>query len=71
MKAIATVFSICLTAGSLWAAPHPGKAPYEPYCGACHAPDGKGIAGGQFPPLAGSEWVGGKPERMIELVLHG
>lgn len=71
MKAIATVFSICLTAGSLWAAPHPGKAPYEQYCGACHAPDGKGIAGGQFPPLAGSEWVGGKPERMIELVLHG
>ncbi|MGB0144137.1 MAG: PA14 domain-containing protein [Akkermansiaceae bacterium] len=60
-----------ITLGSLWAAPHPGKAPYEQYCGACHAPNGEGIAGGQFPPLAGSQWVGGKPERIIELVLHG
>lgn len=52
-------------------AAHPGKKPYELYCGACHAPDGKGISGGQFPPLAGSEWVKGKPERIIEIVLHG
>ncbi len=52
-------------------ADHPGKAPYELYCGACHAPDGKGISGGQFPPLAKSEWVSGKPERIIEIVLHG
>ncbi len=57
--------------GPLEAAPHPGKAPYEQYCGACHAPNGEGIAGGQFPPLAKSEWVGGKPERIIEIVLHG
>lgn len=53
------------------AAQHPGKAPYQQYCGACHAPDGKGLEGGQFPPLVDSEWVGGKPERIIEIVLHG
>lgn len=60
-----------LLSTTLLHAAHPGKAPYELYCGACHAPDGKGISGGQFPPLAGSEWVKGKPERIIEIVLHG
>ena len=48
-----------------------GKSNYTLYCSACHAPDGKGIGNGQFPPLAGSEWVKGKPDRMIQLVLHG
>jgi mono/diheme cytochrome c family protein len=71
MKIILSASALFLTLGSLWAAPHPGKAPYEQYCGACHAPNGEGIAGGQFPPLAGSLWVGGRPERIIELVLHG
>ena len=52
-------------------ADHPGKAPYELYCGACHAPDGKGISEGQFPPLAKSKWIKGRPERIIEVVLHG
>ena len=52
-------------------ADHPGKAPYELYCGACHAPDGKGISEGQFPPLARSKWIKGRPERIIEVVLHG
>lgn len=52
-------------------AAHPGKNSYELYCGACHAPDGKGINNGQLPPLAGSEWVDDKSERMIEIVLHG
>lgn len=60
-----------LLSTTLLHAAHPGKAPYELYCGACHAPDGKGISGGQFPPLAESEWVKGKPERIIEIVLHG
>ena len=59
-----------LTAVPLFAA-HPGQAPYELYCGACHAPDGKGVSGGQNPPLAKSLWVKGKPERIIEIVLHG
>lgn len=44
---------------------------YLTYCGACHAEDGKGATGGQFPPLAGSEWLQGKPERAIQVVLHG
>lgn len=48
-----------------------GKSNYTLYCSACHAPDGKGIGNGQFPPLAESEWVKGKPDRMIQLVLHG
>lgn len=61
----------CALSTSLLSAAHPGKAPYELYCGACHSPDGKGINVGQFPPLAGSEWVDGKSERLIEIVLHG
>ena len=64
-------FAATLLSTSFLLANHPGKAPYELYCGACHAPDGKGISGGQNPPLAESEWVRGKPERTIEIVLHG
>jgi cytochrome c553 len=66
------LLTLSLLTSSFLHADHPGKAPYELYCGACHAPDGKGIGTeGQFPPLAGSEWITGKPERMIEVVLHG
>lgn len=68
MKHILGLFLLTLPA---MAADHPGKAPYEQYCGACHAPDGKGISDGNFPPLAKSEWVKGRPERIIEIVLHG
>lgn len=48
-----------------------GKAQYEMLCGACHNPDGKGAGEGAFPPLAGSEWVKGDPERMVQVILHG
>lgn len=44
---------------------------YGLYCSACHGADGKGATGGQFPPLAGSEWVLGNPDRSIKIVLHG
>ncbi|MEP4078945.1 PA14 domain-containing protein [Haloferula sp.] len=44
---------------------------YETYCGACHAANGEGATGGQFPPLAGSEWIEGDPNRAIQIVLHG
>lgn len=44
---------------------------YTTYCSACHGPDGKGATGGQFPPLAGSPWVQGDPDRAIKIVLHG
>jgi mono/diheme cytochrome c family protein len=41
------------------------------YCSACHGADGNGATGGAFPPLAGSPWVGGDPDRSIKIVLHG
>jgi len=41
------------------------------YCSACHGADGKGATGGQFPPLAGSDWVQGDPARAVKIVLHG
>lgn len=44
---------------------------YTTYCSACHGPEGKGATGGQFPPLAGSPWVQGDPDRAIKIVLHG
>ena len=48
-----------------------GGAIYNAYCAACHGDDGKGAVAGVFPPLAGSEWVAGDPERSIQVVLHG
>jgi cytochrome c553 len=44
---------------------------YGLYCSACHGADGKGATGGQFPPLAGSQWPLGNPDRGIKIVLHG
>lgn len=41
------------------------------YCSACHGADGKGATGGQFPPLAGSDWVMGDAARAVKIVLHG
>lgn len=40
-------------------------------CAACHQGSGQGMAG-QFPPLAGSDWVNNKsPNRIIRIVLNG
>ncbi|MES2734928.1 MAG: cytochrome c [Verrucomicrobiota bacterium] len=39
-------------------------------CGGCHQGNGAGLAG-QYPPLAGSEWVLGGTERLIRVVQHG
>jgi mono/diheme cytochrome c family protein len=48
-----------------------GKQVYNLSCSACHQPNGQGLAG-QFPPLAGSEWVVGEgPGRVIRIVLSG
>ena len=48
-----------------------GKIVYKTYCVACHQENGQGAAG-QFPPLAGSEWVLAEgPNRIIRVVLHG
>ncbi len=49
-----------------------GKALYagEAACFGCHGPDGAGILA-LGPPLDGSEWVTGKPEVLINIMLHG
>ncbi|MCU0626078.1 MAG: cytochrome c [Gemmatimonadaceae bacterium] len=39
-------------------------------CAACHQANGTGVPGA-FPPLAGSEWVVGKPDAAIRILLHG
>lgn len=39
-------------------------------CAACHQRNGEGVAG-NYPPLAGSEWVSGSEARLAALVLHG
>jgi mono/diheme cytochrome c family protein len=44
---------------------------YTLYCSACHGADGAGATGGAFPPLAGSPWVAGDPDRAVKIVLHG
>jgi mono/diheme cytochrome c family protein len=48
-----------------------GRVVYNTYCTACHQPNGRGLPG-QFPPLAGSDWVQTDgPNRMIRIVLNG
>lgn len=47
-----------------------GKAVYTSRCAACHQATGVGLAG-VFPPLAGSEWVTGKPQTLAAILLHG
>jgi cytochrome c oxidase cbb3-type subunit 2 len=39
-------------------------------CFTCHQTNGEGIAG-QFPPLAGSDWVLGNKERLIKISMYG
>jgi mono/diheme cytochrome c family protein len=47
-----------------------GKVVYENICALCHNPDGNGKPN-QAPPLAGSEWVLGNPNRMVRIPLAG
>ncbi len=47
-----------------------GQELYSQTCAACHQPHGGGNAG-VSPPLAGSDWVAGPPERLVRVVLHG
>ena len=42
---------------------------FDSYCSACHQYDGGGM--GEAPPLEGSPWVAGPPERLVLIVLHG
>ena len=48
-----------------------GRNGYRMYCSPCHQNNGAGSPG-QFPPLAGSDWVNTEgPNRLTRLVLHG
>jgi len=47
-----------------------GKKVYNTVCFACHQMDGKGLPGA-FPTLHESPWVGGRPERLLSIVLDG
>lgn len=47
-----------------------GEALYQQYCSGCHLAEGQGVEG-LYPPLAGSEWVVGDKERLIQVVLEG
>jgi mono/diheme cytochrome c family protein len=48
-----------------------GQRVFTTYCSVCHQVTGQGLPG-QFPPLAGSEWVAApSPNRIIRLVLDG
>lgn len=47
-----------------------GQALYSVACTACHQPHGGGVPG-VAPPLVGSEWVNGPPERIARVLLHG
>lgn len=62
---------ILLAAFALTASAQDGGQLYSQYCSACHGPDGRGASDGMFPPLAGSEWVAGEPQRAIQVVLRG
>jgi mono/diheme cytochrome c family protein/glucose/arabinose dehydrogenase len=50
-----------------------GKEIYarEGFCSTCHQPDGGGLNASGFPPLRGTPWVTGSPERLIKVVLKG
>lgn len=43
---------------------------YRLYCGACHGPTGQGTPN-LAPPLDGSEWVHGNPDKLALIALHG
>ncbi len=47
-----------------------GKAVFENTCALCHGPDGAGKPN-QAPPLAGSDWAQGPPNRVIRIPLLG
>ena len=47
-----------------------GDIVYAGVCQACHQANGLGV-GGQYPPLAGSEWLLRDRETPIRIVLHG
>ena len=49
---------------------HPGFALYQMHCQACHQANGQGVQD-THPPIAGSEWVSGDKDRLIDVVING
>lgn len=49
---------------------HPGAVVYNLYCSVCHQGDGRGSSP-RFPPLAGTDWVTGDKERLIDVIMNG
>lgn len=47
-----------------------GRRIYADACLSCHQPLGQGLST-VFPPLRGTDWVTGSPERLVLAVLHG
>ena len=47
-----------------------GQGVYTANCIVCHQTTGQGIPGA-FPPLVGSDWVLGNPERVVAIVMNG
>ena len=47
-----------------------GAALFAANCAACHQAAGTGIAG-VFPPLAGSDWLKGRQDAPVQILLHG
>ncbi|MEM7602322.1 MAG: c-type cytochrome, partial [Verrucomicrobiota bacterium] len=43
----------------------------EAHCGTCHQANGKGLPDAGFPPVAGTQWATGDPDRLIKLSLKG
>ena len=43
----------------------------DAHCATCHQPNGKGLPESGIPPLAGTSWSNGDPERLIKLTLKG
>jgi mono/diheme cytochrome c family protein len=50
--------------------PDSGHEVYMQRCALCHNTNGEGIPG-IYPPVTGSEWVSGPPERLASLILDG
>jgi len=50
--------------------PGSGHALYLARCAVCHGQNGEGRPG-LYPPLAGSEYINGSPERLAAIVLDG
>jgi ubiquinol-cytochrome c reductase cytochrome b subunit len=65
-----TTSSSATSGGTTPAKAGEGASVYSANCAGCHQPTGTGLAG-QFPPLAGSEWVTGDKKKLIGVILNG